>query len=439
MSDDSKLNDSQDTPLPPVVEKDGIAVPAAPADAELTGIAADDLLDLVLKTTATVPRCSTEWVAERVHLPLTIVDGLLQQLADDHLLEVLGAEPVVGYRYAITGLGREHAGRLFEICGYVGPAPISLEAYTEMLKWQLSSFPRADLEDVQRALAHLVVSAESLQTAALAAMSQRSLFLSGPPGNGKTSIATALHKCNLGELWIPYCIGIGSEVIRVFDDQIHQVCEPEFAEPWTVDSRWVRVKRPLVVAGGEMTIESLDLSYSPSMRYYEAPMHFKANGGTFVIDDFGRQRVDHMEMLNRWIIPMEHGIDQLTLKTGQKIAVPFRQFLVVATNLDPDKVMDPAFLRRMGYRANIEGPTETEYLKIFRDCAERCDLQVTDEFTTHLLERYRSADRVLRGSEPHELIERCRDLCELQHLPFELSTTVLDQAWNSFFGTGSDT
>jgi hypothetical protein len=412
---------------------DGIA-PAAPASIRDTGLDPIILGNLILKAAYTVPQFTAEWVARRVHLPQTIVGEVLEQHRTDHLLEVLGQAGPFGFRYAITSRGRERAGRLFEISGYVGPAPVTLASYTAMLEYQLAQAPEITSEDVAAALSSLVLDDEDALLAGLAVSSGRSLFIFGPPGNGKSSLGQMLHSALRGDLWIPHCIGIEENVIRIFDPQLHRRAEAAIEEPWAIDQRWVRIHRPLVVGGGEMTLNSFDLTYSQALRYYEAPLHLKANGGTFLIDDFGRQRVDPHDLLNRWIIPLEHQIDYLTMHTGQKIRAPFRLLLVIATNLDVEAVTDPAFLRRMGYRLYLGEPTPERYAEIFERYAKGQELPVEPGLLAGLLDHYRTANRNLRCCEPRDLIERARDICRFTGRPPVLNNEVMKLAWNGYFG-----
>ncbi|HEY1068623.1 MAG TPA: AAA family ATPase [Pirellulales bacterium] len=424
-----------DPHLPRLIELQGVVCPEAPADVYATGVPSDVLGDLALRFAYTVPQCTSEWVAGQMHLPMPLVETLLQQMKNDHLLEVLGLLGPFNHRYSITDRGRERARRLLEISGYIGPAPVSLESYTAMIDWQLAQFAQIDLELVQEALSPLVLPEEDVYTAALAVMSQRSLFLSGPPGNGKTSIARLIHNAISGELWVPFCLAIGHEVVRMYDPQTHILADFDVAQPWKIDQRWVRIERPLIVVGGEMTIEALDLTYSQAAKFYEAPLHMKSNGGTFVIDDFGRQRVAPTELLNRWIIPLEHRIDYLSLRTGLKIQVPFRQMLVVATNLDPNRVMDPAFLRRMGYRIEIAGPTTQRFKEIFnRYAQENFNIIPPPKLIDRLLERYQRENRELRACEPRDLLQRVNDICRLRKQPMELNDEFLELAWCGYFG-----
>jgi predicted ATPase with chaperone activity len=328
------------------------------------------------------------------------------------------------------------------VSGYVGPAPVSLEAYSAMLKWQTAQRTPATFEQISDTIGNALVLPEKVvEVAALASSSARSLFVFGPAGNGKTSLGRLLHRVVSGELWIPHCVSIGGTIIRIFDKQLHQTIVPDGDKGGTTvgrldptDHRWIRIRPPFVVAGGEMTIAELDLAYSPTRRFYEAPPHVKANGGTFLIDDFGRQRIEPHELLNRWIVPLEHQIDHLTLHTGQKIEVPFRLMLIVATNLAVADVSDPAFLRRMGYRLHLDKPSPQLYGEVFRRYAQQAGVTISDTVLNGLLQRYKDENRDLRASEPRELVERARDLCRLRRRPFSLDADVMDTAWAAYFG-----
>jgi hypothetical protein len=422
-------------PFPPMIQIGNVSAPAAPVDLDGTGLERTILSDLALKTAHTLPRCTTKWIAGQMHLPVPLVEELLEQMAKDHLLEVLGQEGPFNRRYTLSGRGHERVLRLLNLSGYVGPSPVSLEAYSNLIYLQHSQFPEVSLAEVQRALGELVLPPDDVMTSALAFMSQRSLFVFGPPGNGKTSLARLLHNVVERDLWIPHAICVGSEVIRLFDTQIHQCASFSPAQPWKIDQRWVRIRRPFIVAGGEMTIESLEMAHSPTRGYYEAPLHIKSNGGTFMIDDLGRQRVEPAALLNRWILPLEHGFDYFSLHSGHKIKVPFQQMLLVATNLDPERVMDPAFLRRMGYRVHLATPGPERYREIFEKYAARWHAEVQPGLVDRLLERYRQEGRELRGCEPRDLIGRVQDICQLRRQPLELNDEFLDLAWTSYFGT----
>jgi hypothetical protein len=409
-----------------------VFAPAPPANLQSTGIDAGQLTDLILKLAFTVPNFTTEWAAKRLHLPLALVRDLLEPLRQELMLDVLGAAGPLGFRYSVAPRGRERAARAVEISSYVGPAPVSLEAYTAMLTWEIGRFPAVTADVVGRAVSELVLPDDAVTAAGMACCSGRSLFIFGPPGNGKTSLGRLLHTAFQGEIWVPHCISIDSSIIKVFDPLWHQPIA--FEHERTADQRWVRIRRPFIVVGGEATMESFELAFSPSLRFYEAPLHFKANGGTFLIDDFGRERMDPHLLLNRWITPLEHGIDYFTLRTGQKIQVPFRQMLILATNLDPNQVMDAAFLRRMGYRLYLGNPSAEQYAQIFTRYASRRGLAVSPSLIEHLLARYRDEQRPFRACEPRDLIERAFDFCDFRGRAPELTEESLDQAWKGYFG-----
>jgi predicted ATPase with chaperone activity len=297
--------------------------------------------------------------------------------------------------------------------------------------------PAADHHLVSRAFEDMVLSDRTIQTLGLVVDSRRSLFLTGPPGSGKTTAAMRLHRALEGEIWVPYAIDVDGQIIRVFDLQIHESVET----PSRVrhDRRWNKVKRPLVIAGGELTIDQMDLIYSNSVRYYEAPFQIKSNGGVLIIDDFGRQRVDPHDLLNRWIVPLENRVDYLTLHTGKKLEVPFEQLLVFATNLDPQDLVDEAFLRRMGYRMGFTAPsTETYGLILQRYIAYR-GLNYDDKLLETLLTRYEYEQREMKCCDPRDLVERCRDLIRYENLPSKLTPDLLEKAWDNYFGAHRQT
>jgi predicted ATPase with chaperone activity len=298
----------------------------------------------------------------------------------------------------------------------------------------MAQFPKVRPQDVADALSELVLTREASQLAGLAISSGRSLFVFGPPGNGKTSLGRMLLDAIPGDLWIPYCISVDSNVIHLYDIHWHQRVNGIAEPPGTIDQRWVKIRRPLIVGGGELTIDSFDLNFSPALRFYEAPLHLKANGGIFLIDDFGRQRVNPQQLLNRWIIPLEHQIDHLTMHTGQSIQVPYRQMLIVATNLDPRTVMDEAFLRRMGYRLHLDKPSPEDYTRIFERYVARAGTTVDPRLIVRLLNRYKAEKRDLRSCEPRDLIERARDICRFRSIPLVLNEETLDLAWTGYFG-----
>jgi len=421
--------------LPSLHRIGDLVAPTTPQDIASAGLGERILCDLALKLSYMVARFTTEWVAQQLHLSLPLADELLYQLGAEGLIqETLRTGPGRSH-YTITPQGRETAERLLEVCRYIGPAPVHLNAYSAMLRWQFAHTPPARPEQVAAALSRLVLSSQATQLTGLAVSSGRSLFVFGPPGNGKSSLGRQIRAALPGDVWIPYCISVGDSILRVYDDQSHERIEVPGDRHGTIDQRWVRIRRPLVIVGGELTLEMLDLIYLPTLRAYEAPPHLKANGGVFLVDDFGRERISPDQLLNRFITPMEYQMDYFTLRTGQKIQVPLRHVLVIATNLSPEMVTDPAFLRRIGYRVYLGAPTPEEYARIFQLYAQRCKAAVPPGLIDWLLERYRAQDRELRACEPRDLIERARDICRFHGRPLELSREVLDLAWIGYFGS----
>jgi hypothetical protein len=427
-------DDPENPDLPQMAEVDGAFTPQAPVDLQDTGIDPAVLEDLALKLSCTVPNFTTDWAVRRLHLPLHLVQQLLDRLRQDRLVEVLGQAGPFSHRFAATQRGRERGASLMAISGYIGPAPVSLAAYTALLEWQLASFPPIRPAEVADALSELVLDDETSLLAALGVSSGRSLFVYGPPGNGKTSLGRFLHRALRGNLWIPHALAVEGSVVRVFDAQCHQLAAAAPPLPGNPDPRWVLVRRPFVVVGGELTLDLFDLTYSPALRYYEAPLHIKANGGLFLIDDFGRERVEPQQLINRWITPLEHQVDYLALHTGQKIQIPVRLVLVLATNLQLESVTDPAFLRRLGYRLYLGAPSPEQYARIFERYAARHGAAVPPGLIGRLLRRYHDEDRPLRACEPRDLIERVRDICRFRDQPLQLTEDVFDVAWKGYFG-----
>lgn len=406
-------------------------VPPVPESIEDTGLDFGFLADLTLKAVSSDANCTTERVADKLGLPVPVTDTLLLHLYREKFIEIRGTEGYGRHRYGMLDRGWERAHRLFDVSSYMGPAPVSLGAYTSMSAAQEAVRPPVAPEAVRGALSHLVLSESTLETLGLVASSRRSLFLMGPPGSGKTTIAKSLHAAQGGDYWIPHALEVDGQVIKVFDAHNH---EPIGGDLGPHDRRWIRIKRPLVIVGGELTIETMDLVHSQTVGFYEASFQMKANGGTLVIDDFGRQRVDPRDLLNRWIIPLEGRVDYLTLHTGKKIQVPFDQLLIFATNLDVADLVDEAFMRRMGYRLRTESPSPETYELIFQNCAERWGLPHDRQLVTLVLGWYEREQRRMSSSEPRDLIERCLDICRYENRTPTLTAELLEVAWMNYFG-----
>src|SRR5882672_8856859 len=408
--------------------------PLVPEELSETGVAEGFLRDLALKHVALLADPTTNAVAEQLRLPRTLTEALLQDLYREKLIEVRLQTTVGATRYAMLDHGWDRLTRLLSFCGYTGPAPVSLADYTHMMRLQSIPSEPARMETVRLAFHDLVLPESLLQTLGCVINSRRSLFLTGLPGTGKTAVAERINGALPGAIWIPYAIEIDGQIIRVFDSHCHCPAAADVT-PFEYDRRWVLIDRPLVVVGGELTLENADLTWSEAAKFYEAPFQMKSNGGTLVIDDFGRQRVAPQDLLNRWIVPLERRVDYLALHTGKKIEVPFEQLVVFSTNLDENDLTDQAFLRRMGYRARVEPPTPGAYSEIFKRQAYTRGIRYEQPVLDHVLNKYRSERRQMKGCEPRDLLDRATDICLFEGQSLELTPQILDVAWRNYFGT----
>jgi MoxR-like ATPase len=405
--------------------------PAFPQTMDALDLPVVHLSDLVLKAVALEPACTSSEIAARLHLGLMVTDQILQRLYRDKLVEIKGVVGNHNHRYGMLERGWAEVNRVMAISSYVGPAPVSLNAYTERLTGQIRARMPATRAALDLAMAELILSDGAKQTLGLVASSGRSLFLSGPSGNGKTAMARALVNAVQGHLWIPYAIEVDGQVIRLFDPHVHQsvkLMETDY------DQRWIKIKPPLVVVGGELTIDSMELTCSVTQRFYEAPFQMKSNGGVLVVDDLGRQRCSAADLLNRWIIPLEHRVDYLTLSTGKKFQVPFEQVIVFATNLTVSDLADEAFLRRMGYRLYVMPPGPDTYAQILAAYARKRGLSVDPSLIAHLELRYGKENREPKACEPRDLIDRAIEVCKYNRENIRLTKESIDLAWDGYFG-----
>lgn len=408
--------------------------PPALDELEDTGVAHAFLCDLTLKHVASLPEPSTASVADRLKLPKALTEELLYHLYREKLIEMRLQSAVGATRYAMLDHGWERVARLQSQNGYLGPAPVSLDDYAYLMRLQAVPFRPASMDSVRAAFRDLVLPDSLLQTLGCVINSRSSLFLTGLPGTGKTAVSERMNAALFGNIWIPYAIEIDGQIIRIFDTHCHQAIQ-ESNSALEYDRRWIEIQRPLVIVGGELTLENADLAWSSAAKFYEAPFQVKSNGGTLVIDDFGRQRMPPQDLLNRWILPLERRVDFLTLHNGKKIEVPFEQLVVFSTNLNENDLVDEAFLRRMGYRARVEPPTPSAFIEIFKRTATGRGLQVDQECLDHLLKKYATEKRVMKGCEPRDLLNKVNDICVFEGRAPQLTTELIDLAWGNYFGT----
>lgn len=408
--------------------------PPTPEELEETGVSQSFLRDLALKHVASLADPTTSSVAEKLNLPLALTDELLYQLYREKLIEIRLQSALGQTRYAMLDHGWTQVMRLHAHCGYSGPAPVTLDDYTYMMRLQATPSRPASMSAVRTAFRELVLPDSLLNTLGCVINSRSSLFLTGSPGTGKTAVAERMNSVLSGTLWIPYAIEVDGQIIRVYDRHSHHAVTDDTA-PHEYDRRWVRIQRPMIMVGGELTLENTDLVWSEYSRFYEAPFQVKANGGTLIVDELGRQRVSTRDLLNRWIMPLEKRVDFLTLHSGKKIEVPFEPLIVFSTNLEETEFVDEAFLRRMGYRARLELPTPGAYGEIFRRAAATKGFTVDHDSISYLLHKYGVENRPMKCCEPRDLLNRMSDICSFEGRALQVSPALIDAAWSNYFGS----
>jgi hypothetical protein len=437
------------------------AMPASPPRAPVTlqdaGLHLGQLCDQALKQLYLHGTLLGDEIARNLRLPFSLVDEGLRTLKDQRFIEVASGELLgrVSYRFSLTDLGRVRAREAFEQCRYVGPAPVSLESYVEQCRRQTVMGIPCSPEALRGAFENFVFRPGMLEDLGPAVCTGRSLFVYGPPGNGKTMIAKGLGRFlnqNGGEIYVPYAIQVENTVITVYDPTVHQTTDDaELAQRGIVSStaaghlstcvnhlepvdlRWRRIRRPVVITGGELTLDMLEAQYHDAGRYYNAPLHLRANGGVFLIDDFGRQRVSPRDLLNRWIVPLEERVDYLTLRTGRKLTMPFEQLIIFSTNLDPKDLVDDAFLRRIRHKIRIDPPDREAYRAIFRLACEARGIPYAEPVVDQLYDRHYTGPRLPRSSDPRDLLEIITALCRFHDQPVELTETLVETAARQFF------
>ena len=393
---------------------------------------------LVLKYLLARGDASGRDIADQVKLPFVLVDELLRTMKNDQLVCHKSSAPMNDYRYELTDLGRERGQRQSTRCTYFGSAPVSLRDYIGSIEAQSLTVQQPSTAELEKAFEGLLLSPHMLNRLGPAMNSGRGLFLYGAPGNGKTSIAERVTLAFGRYIWIPRAIGVDGEIIRLFDPVNHEEMPPDAnSGVWDhrkIDQRWVRIRRPTIVAGGELTMSSLEVTVNTSTGISEAPLQLKSNCGTLVIDDFGRQRMSIEDLLNRWIVPLEKRYDFLNLPNGKKIQVPFDQLIIFSTNLEPRDLVDEAFLRRIPYKIEVIDPTEEEFRELFKLMAPGLDFEYRQEPIDYLIEtHYRKSGRPYRFCQPRDLLLQVRNYCAYHNRPPELTNEYFDLAVENYF------
>jgi predicted ATPase with chaperone activity len=332
-------------------------------------------------------------------------------------------------------LGGEHARRYLEQFSYCESAPVPLHDYFESIRQQSLSRERLGKADLERALDGLLIRPAVASRILQAMRAGRGIFLHGSPGNGKTSVAERIIRAYGQSIWIPRAINIEGEIVRLYDPCCHE--ELPFAETEVApkyDTRWIRIRRPTVIVGGELTLDRLDVTHSRSTQACEAPVQMKSNGGVLVIDDFGRQRVEINDLLNRWIIPLEKRYDFVNLPSGRSVQVPFEQLIIFSTNLEPRQLLDEAFLRRIAYKIEMPNPTEDEFRELFRRAASEAGFPPAHDAIDQTIARhFVTAKRPMRCCYPRDLVRQAKCYCEVEQLPLCLTREALDAAIENYF------
>ena len=415
---------------------------------EQLGILPTLISDLVFRMLFNEGEVSVGRFCEVTHVYPQIIDDLLAQAQRDHLVEIAKASAMrISYTYRLTDEGLRRARDALERTQYIGPAPVDLRLYEQAVFIQTGNKPRIQPEQVKQALSHLVLPENFHRRIGPAINAGSSLFLYGPSGNGKTTIAQAIARLLAGSepIWLPYAITVGGQIIQIFDPVVHipkDKMDSDKGEKLKtaqlgdvkVDKRWALFQQPAVMAGGELALAALDLRFDPVAKTYEAPLQLKANGGLLLIDDFGRQQVRPQDLLNRWIVPLETGIDYLRLQSGQTLQVPFRQLIVFSTNLDPSELVDAAFLRRIQMKVQVGSPDEKMFYQILGRMCQAYNVPFDKDGFLHLLRKwYQEPRRPMQAVHPRDIIKTILSICEYESLPPRMTPELIDEACNCYF------
>ncbi len=414
-------------------------LPAEPATLEATGLLPNDVESLVLKLLLTSGATVGRKIAEQIRLPFGLLGDLLRSLRSQMLLAISNQGAMGDFEYDLTEEGRERAQWYVERCTYCGAAPVPLEEYIASVEKQSLKKVKVRLPDICRALNDLMLPPATLTQLGQAVHAGRGLFLYGLPGNGKTSIAERLIHALSPHIWIPRTITVSGEIIRLFDPASHVEAplenpQDQLLDTLRYDRRWVRIRRPLIVVGGELRLEQLEITNNPTTGILEAALQLKSNGGALVVDDFGRQRCSASDLLNRWIVPLEKGRDYLNLPSGRQIQVPFDQLLVFSTNLPPQTLVDEAFLRRIPYKIEVSDPSQRDFRELVKQWCDRLGVEFQNDAVDYLLAKhYQESGRSLRFCHPRDLVQQVLAFCEFLELPPALSPKALDVAAKNYF------
>lgn len=417
-------------------------MPVEPENIAATKIHESDLLTLLIKLIYTGRLETVRQFVDAIKLPYHIVLDLIPKAIDRQMLRALGmrdSDNLIDMSYALTDEGRRWAQEALHQSRYAGPAPVILDEFTEMVSRQRLANETITYPRIREALGTLVFDDSMIEKSGPALNAGRAMLLYGPPGNGKTSVALSFARVFDDVIYIPYAVTIEGQVMRVYDPSVHvvvdhpQSCEEDnpfsFVRQEEYDARWVPCRRPFVIAGGELTLEMLDLRYDAVANYYEAPLHVKALGGCFIIDDFGRQLVTPANLLNRWIVPLESRVDYLKLHTGKSFTVPFEELVIFSTNINPEDLMDPAFLRRLPYKIEVGAPSLDLYRRIFDQECEKEGLVLSDDTFDFIVQKITGEKGLeLAAFQPKFITDQVLATCRFMDVPPHFEPRFIDYA-----------
>jgi predicted ATPase with chaperone activity len=413
--------------------------PPAPEAVKDTGLELQFIADLAMKHIMSMGEFRLSDLSRSMGLSTAILDEAVALLRREKMVEVRGASQFTrsSFNFIATETGKKYGGELMEICRYAGPAPVVLEDYREMVEHQSIKNITVNDDVVHAAFSQIVISEDMLKRLGPAISSGAPMFIYGPAGNGKTTIAETIGQILPETVYVPHALYVGGQIITVYDP-VNHIAVGEIPgddlDVDAIDQRWVRIQRPIVMTGGELTLRMLDLDFNVIAKFYEAPLQMKANNGLFVIDDFGRQQMDPQSLLNRWIINLDRQIDFMSMHTGMKFEIPFDQLVIFATNLEPKSLVDEAFLRRIRYKVKIEHPNEAQFQEIFRRVCQMNEVPFQPEVFEHLIQHwYRRHSIAFNACHPRDLVDHIIDMARFFEVTPEMTRDAIDQACENYF------
>jgi len=419
---------------------------AKPSSLNALQIPQNMLIDILLRLFYNEGLLTIRRIIDVLKVPL-IIEELIKLMTSEKLIKVQSGDPgmgILGYLYNLTENGENRARASMDRSLYIGPAPVPIQLYNQIIELQTNNNRHVEPEKVIETLSDMILPEDFHRKIGPALNNASSLFIYGPSGNGKTTIAKKMAGLisEMEPLWLPYAVTAGGQIIQIHDPLVHDQIKftKQQAKAFdAIDPRFGLFHRPSVVVGGELQLSELELRFDPISKTYEAPLHLKANGGLFLIDDFGRQQVRPVEMLNRWIVPLDEQVDYLRLKTGQTLVVPFRQLIVFATNLAPYQLAEDAFFRRIQMKVKVESPTEENYRKIFIMNCEKFGFEFSEVAYNYLVQTYyRDVGRSFQAVHPGDLLTILIALCNYEKIEPTLAINLIDTACQSYFVENGD-